>query len=152
MLTEVEDPLFEILKGHAGLNEETALFERIPDDLDDKTYYYKTGQVDAFIQDMNRHFQLEEDFVFAPLDAKTEVPPQLQIVIRRLRLEHEELKQLGAGVLEALLTEIVPVDPDNKKALQALFKNYIEHLLLHARYEDLTLFPMLARIGFDAIR
>jgi hemerythrin-like domain-containing protein len=151
MLAEKKDPIFEILKGHSGINEEAALFEMIPKDLDERTYYYKTGQVDSFIQDMNHHFQLEEDLVFAPLDGRESVPEELKVVVRRLRLEHEELKELGARVLEALLTEIVPVNEENRKALESLFKSYKEHLLVHARYEDLTLFPMLARIGFQAI-
>ena len=58
-----EDVLLDILRGHSGLSEEAALFDRIPDDLDDRTFYYKTGQVDTFIHEMNAHFQREEELI-----------------------------------------------------------------------------------------
>jgi len=146
-----KDPLFEILNAHSGLTEVAALFDRIPNDLNNQTYYYKAGQVDAFINDMNEHFQLEEDLIFGPIEKSHDAPEELLATIHRLRLEHEELKQLGARVMEGLLTEIMPVNEENRKALIMLFKSYTGHLLVHANYEDKSLFPQLARIGLKAV-
>ena len=85
-----------------------------------------------FIDDMERHFQMEERVMFAEFEAKTGMT---QGPTAMMRQEHVQMRSLMSQLLEA-------IDADNKDKFFGLSETLMILLQQHNMKEEQMLYPM----------
>lgn len=103
-------------------------------------------KVDAFIQVLDPHSEIEEDNLF-PMMAKyigREVGP-----IAVMEYEHEQAKKLLSAFVELVASESAPIPAERAKELAAHAMQAHAILTDHFMKEEVVLFPMAERILSD---